>query len=348
MKYVTFIFAIAFAISASAEELKSLIVGQTIHTREAKASEYDRASAASSHSEVTFKIDDHAEFRVGQIQLSGYLINSSQSTVTVYVIGQNSSLKLEVPETNDVKLRTDLPKAAAAASPPMYALDLPAKSQVKYTGLVDLGTLKYSGSPTVNLKWRFLFWTPPKPTGTIDFKMPFPGQAKLDPLKIEIQKFVSSGTSADGAVAPVVALAIASLRNVSLEPQIFCYKSSMNFSWDLRAADGKALKSPELAPKGIDESAPLSESMCSLLLPGKSIDLETAKVTFNQKHFNVQAGRLNFNDLREGSYQLHFQAQNAAATVDSTDRALVSKLIEKFKAPRPTLTIESGVPFVLP
>ncbi len=343
MKHIVFCLLIATSLGARAEEIRTLVLGQSIASREARASEYDKASAVSSHSEVSFQIADHAETRVGQIQLAGYLINSSSSRVSVYLAGRDSVLRLEIAESNDIKFRTDLPKQTPAPSASLFVLDLPARTRVQFTGVAELGRLIYTGTPTVTLKWTFDFWTPPKPSGALQFQMPSLQQAKLDPFKIEIQKF--------NAAAPVfggtTATAEASLRNISLEPQLFCRSLQASFYWDLRDAKGEKLKNREELTVESTE-APIQESMCTIIEPGKAVDLDTIKIVGATDAFEFQSRHLNIGSLKPGLYQIHLKVLNLASGASAKDLPLINRLIQSHHAANPTPSIETGTPFSIP
>jgi hypothetical protein len=348
MKYLSlavFILLSLFNLAANASDsnLTTLVFGGSIQPREARADEYDKAAHVSAHIDVQFKIDEPAVVRAGQIQVNGFLINSGVSRITVFLRGQLSTLRLEPKESDQVKIRTDLP-AKARDSAPLYVLVMPPKSRVQFTGATDLGALKYSGAPELKLKWSFQYWTSPLPTGEITIKLPTLDEAKLPPLKIEIEKFNSANGATEGTIAKITA----SVRNVSNEPQIYCRNANPNVDWDLLSATGTKL--PNLGAKKLMARAlsPLNESDCSVLAPGTRIDIDTAALIASKASYEFQSQKLTVSSLSKGSYEIHVSTLSGAAAPNADDAKFLKAYSEKNHAGVPTEKVETTQPLTIP
>lgn len=298
MKHIfTFVLLASVSATAFASEMKTLTFQKDLLPREARAWEYDKASSLNTNNEVSFKLDGDPQVVAGSVQLTGTITNTSPSKKTIYIVGDKDTLKVEL-ETNDrVKLRD--PKKS---SPPMFALEIPARTNVKIVGSARLDHYIYEGSPETNVNWTFQFWNPPKPHGHLKMKLPTASEAKLPPLKIEFQKF----TAQDDAKIT------ASLRNVSNEAYLFCRGSQAAFTWDLKNVDGTPIETVERLASAASRP-PMNADDCFTLKPNESKEVETANVKKDGDTYRFETPHATWTKLKTARYNVHFSALNSAA-----------------------------------
>jgi|GEM_PF-4010137 len=322
------IFLLFMALHANAS-LRTLTFGKDIHAREARAWEYEKASQQQSHSDFQFKIDDRAALVGQQVQLSGHLLNTSPVKKLAYIVGDVETLTFDV---ENVKLK---PSAPHQAHPPaLFALEIPANADVKFTATRNLDELDYTGSPDVKLKWTFQYWTSPKPSGEVGFKLPTAKEAKVAPLKITFQKYTSDDS----------AKLVASLLNVSNEPQIFCKQTPANLGWSLTHHDGSPFDVVEILNVDYEPRA-LIASDCFVLRPNEAKELDSANVKHVGDTYEFDAPFTKYKDVHPGTYQVHFSALNSAFDGDAK---VVDQLRAKHNAAKPVHAIEITAPISIP
>jgi hypothetical protein len=325
MKQNSRLFALGFALALSTPAfaaLKTLTFQKDILPREARAWEYDKQSLPNANTDVKFALVSEPEIIDGAIQLRGVLTNSSSSKKTVYIQGDKEPLKVDLVLSDKIKLRD--PKKQ---NPPMFAIEIPAQSEIKLIGSTPLDRYIIDGTPDATVTWSFLFWNPPRPHGEFKLKLPTSTEAKAATFRIELQKFTGDDQ----------AKIAASLRNVSNDPQIFCRSSQVNFNWNLKNVDSSEIKSIEHSDVR-PVFRPISESDCSVIKPNGSLELETANVKKDGATYRFETPYVTWKDLKPGQYNVWFQAQNRALTADAK---IIASLKSKSLAAAPTKSIET-------
>ena len=298
MKFTTILL-----LSASCQALaapKTLNLGQEIHAREGRAREYDLVSSNPSHADFQFKIDDQPKVVGGQIQLSGTLTNTSSSKSSVFFVSEMNAIKLEF---EGVKPRTTAPKKPSSA---MYALDVPAKTSVRFTGVQNLDELDYQGAPDTKLKWTFQFWSLPRPAGEIAFRLPSAVEAKVAPLKLLIQKYTGPADSNETAKF------VAAVQNVSSETQKVCATA---IAWELQAQDGG-----RLTPQSI--GAPNKKECFDLVKEGMK-ELDSANVKKTLDTYKFESSTASYENLQHGNFMVHVTVTTAGAPLEVTSPASI-------------------------
>lgn len=267
------------ALNAHANE----IYGQTLKPREAKAYEYDKVMNGRAHDDTSFTVDATPVIQDGKLILHGTLANPGPSRKTVYLEGQDDPFTIDVIDSAQVSHAHQVNKP----TPSMFDLDLPARSRTEFTATLPLSELKYSGTPRVQVKWKFHFWTDPKPNGTTSVVLPTPDATTVPPIEVAIEKFSSDSSSGHAMIN-------AQLKNVSATPQTFCADA---VKWTLKNPDGA-----EPSRKRETSASPVT---CFTIAPGTEAPL--AQATLAKE--TLTAPTITYSGLH-GAYTLTVEAQN--------------------------------------
>lgn len=313
--------ALTLVSGTSNAAFRTLTFQKDIHPREARAWEYDKIASLSNNSEVTFKVEGEPRIEDRLIQLDAVITNSSPSKKTIYVVGDKDLFKLEIITTNQIGLREPKP-----SKPPMFALEIPAQTNVKVIGALPLDRYIYNGSPSATLSWSFQFWVPPIPRGTKTLTLPTQAQAKIVPFKIEFRKYTSDGDIKLVAV----------LKNVSPADQLFCKSSQVDFTWRLDSVDGTEVENAERLNVEY-EKRPLTLGDCFSVKANSATEVDSVNIRKTADTYTFESRHVTYPNLKTGQYRVWFRALNSA--VESAQPKVIDDAVEKLKTAKPDKSI---------
>lgn len=130
---------------------------------------------------MAFKVPKALRFKVsalktsgGKLAMKGTLTNPTARALRVVVFPVSNAYPFYLELTRDKHVRLAPPKGPPVppVPPAPIAFVVPARTRILFGHAIDLRDYRYTGRPTVMLRWRFHFWNGPKPKGSLRVKLP--------------------------------------------------------------------------------------------------------------------------------------------------------------------------------